>query len=66
VLQYRFNGKAWHDFKTPLMDDGNVLLRAFTVDAPLAELVAGTNTIELRDNDSGNTLGNIDLSVLPR
>ncbi len=66
VLQYRFNGKAWHDFKTPLMDDGNVLLRAFTVDAPLGELVAGTNTIELRDNDSGNALGNIDLSVLPK
>jgi hypothetical protein len=48
------------------MDDGNVLLRAFTVDAPLGELVAGTNTIELRDNDSGNALGNIDLSVLPK
>jgi hypothetical protein len=65
VLEYRLNGNAWREFETPYMDDGSVMLRAFTIDAPLADLVNGTNTIDLRDNDSGNSLGNIDLTIHP-
>jgi hypothetical protein len=72
VLRYRFNGNAWHEFQTPeeyrIEEDGEimVLLRGFSLDIPVDELVSGANTIEVVDNDSGNSIGNVDITIHPR
>jgi hypothetical protein len=60
-LRYRFNGNAWHDLVNPY--DGDFTLKTFSVDAPLGELVDGTNTIELETEEP---LGNLDLTVHPQ
>jgi hypothetical protein len=66
ALRYRFNGKAWHTLTTPSTFGDGVLMRTFTLDAPLTELVAGDNKIEF-DQPSQPTpiefVANIDLTL---
>jgi hypothetical protein len=66
-LQYRFNGNAWHSFVIP---DGATpeytILRGFTLDAPLEELVDGDNEIEVmmpREGVGYEGMGNVDITV---
>ena len=64
-LLYRFNGGPTHTFTVPAFDREG--LRSFSIDQPLAELVAGDNTLEFMSS-SGQTdkeeyVGNIELSV---
>ena len=69
TIQYRFNGGAWHMFALPAAgtsDDGNWMLRTYSVDAPLTELVAGTNTIDFQAPGAGDmaaAFANIDITV---
>jgi len=73
-LHYRFNGRAWHKFvipKRPGSYPGHSL-RTFSLNAPLGELVAGKNTVEVRAPDTAQWppptgIGNMDLTVeIPR
>lgn len=66
-LQYRFNGNEWRSFVIP---DGATpdftILRGFTLDAPLDELVAGDNEIEvmmLSEGAGWEGIGNVDITV---
>ena len=64
-IEYRFNGGPWHPFTVPDYGEGNsVLLRTFTVPAPLEELVAGANSIDVRPESGGlEFVGNMDITV---
>jgi hypothetical protein len=65
TLRYRFNGKAWLNFPVPNNGgfDPATLQRAFTLPVPLADLVQGTNRIEVDDADDDTALGNMDLQI---
>jgi hypothetical protein len=69
TLRYRFNGKAWHTFTTPSTFNDGVVLRAFSLEAPVAELVAGANTVEFDQPSSNNPpiefVGNLAIQVEP-
>jgi hypothetical protein len=70
TLTFQLNGAAAHAFKLPPGPpgtDGDYALRGYTVEVPLAELIAGDNSIALRmgtpDTGDPATLGNMDISL---
>jgi hypothetical protein len=63
-VRVRFNGSAWHEVPTFNPDgEEETNMHAFVVDAPLEELVSGTNRVEIQ-TDAG--LGNLSLTVYPQ
>lgn len=65
TLNYRFNGKTASTFTLPAaLNDGD-LLRSFTIEVPIAELVAGNNKLEISQPARGaiGFVGNIDITV---
>jgi hypothetical protein len=63
TLRYRFNDFGWRTFTVPpvLEDD---LLRAFSLDVPLDELLDGENSLEFQTTEDGpNRIGNVDLTI---
>jgi hypothetical protein len=61
-VQYRFNGHDWHVVTTPVVLEAN-LMRTYSSDVPLGELVNGTNSVEIELLDSADSVGNLDLSI---
>jgi|SoiMethySBSTD1v2_1073268.scaffolds.fasta_scaffold17484_3 hypothetical protein len=65
TIRYRLNGKAQREWKVP--DDRGwdpiAVLRAFSLDVPVADLVPGTNTVELSNVVDTGYVGNMDISV---
>jgi hypothetical protein len=64
-VRFRFNGHDWHMITTPTVFKDN-LMRSYSAEVPLGDLVSGTNNVdvELVDKTTGNeAIGNIDLSV---
>jgi hypothetical protein len=65
-IQYRFNGNPWHTFTLPTQLGPDQQLRAFSLSAPLAELAAGDNAIDLQIDPSVKNIdavGNMDITV---
>ncbi len=67
-LKYRFNTSAWHTFVTPAELGGDLLLRTFSLPAPLEELVAGENSIGVMvdspiNGNGAEAVGNMDLTI---
>jgi hypothetical protein len=65
-VRLRFNGNAWLDVAIPAIyqeEPEQYSLRTFSVPVPLADMVPGTNTIEIDAGDM--TLGNLDLTIHP-
>jgi hypothetical protein len=48
ALRYRFNGGAERSFTVPEYGTGGHILRGFSVDVPVDDLVNGENTLELK------------------
>lgn len=66
TLRYRFNGRDWHTFTTPSELDSAVVLRSFAIPVPIAELVTGTNKVELTQPTQDPPIefvGNMDLTL---
>jgi hypothetical protein len=69
TFEYRFNGNPWHSFVLPetagVTPDASI--HGYALEAPLAELVSGTNVIEVRSPEPGpwvpEGIGNIDLTI---
>lgn len=65
TLRYKLNGNAAHTFTIPAALNDGELLRTFTIEVPMAELVAGDNKLEV-DQPSPQLIsfvGNIDITV---
>jgi hypothetical protein len=65
------NGKTWHEYAVPLTYVTNVARQAFSVPVPVAELVAGDNSVEFGTSSNPGIavpansmqIANIDLEI---
>jgi hypothetical protein len=69
TLRFRFNGKQWRDFTVPTIDT-TWERQGFSAPIPVADLVAGDNTLEIATNTTSFALppnsmhiANIDLEI---
>jgi hypothetical protein len=64
-LEYRLNQNEWKKFKTPEALGSDFMLRAFSIEVPITELVAGDNTVGFRvpDVTEPEGIGNVDLTL---
>lgn len=71
TLRYRLNGKNWHEYVVPSTYVTNVARQAFSVPVPVAELVAGDNSVEFGTSSNPGIavpansmqIANIDLEI---
>ena len=71
TLRYRLNGKSWHEYMMPVTYVGDLSRQGFSVPVPVAELVAGDNTVEFGTSSNPGIavpansmqIANIDLEI---
>lgn len=70
TISYNINNHGWHDFPWPYPDNLTFTTRTIAIPAgstgqfSLAELQAGTNTIQFKSNQGNTTIANIDLIMV--
>jgi hypothetical protein len=71
TLRYRLNGKSWHDYVMPATYVTNWARQGFSVPVPVADLVAGDNSVEFGTSSNPGfavpansmQIANIDLEI---